>query len=108
MILLGSVIALLLCSSWLPSVLAGVRGPASTPPPALGYPLNRDCVVTVDPLSSSKPVIAGDANIVTGFRAPDTVEGTLIRFDAEWLVLRDGRNENWIPRNRVILIHFCD
>ena len=62
----------------------------------------------MDPLSSSKPVIAGKANIVTGFTAPDTVEGILVRCDAEWLVLRDGRNENWVPRNKVIMLHFCD
>ena len=110
-IFLGAAILLLMGSPWISAVLADIRAPANTLGPAsapAGCPLNRNCVVTVDPLSSSKPVIAGDANIVTGFVAPDTVEGTLIRFDDEWLVLRAGRNENWIPKSKVIMIHFCD
>lgn len=110
MILLGGTILLIMSSAWIPGVLAGARSPVTltSNAPPLEYPLNRDCVVTVDPLSSPKPVIAGKANKVTGFVAPDTVEGALIRLDADWLVLRDGCNENWIPRNKVILIHFCD
>lgn len=68
------------------------------------YPLNRDCVITVDSRAESKPVIAGDANIVTGFDAPDTAEGILIHMDSDWLVLRDGSEENWIPKAKVLMI----
>ena len=91
------------------SVLADARSasiPSSATP--LGYPLKHECVVTVDSLAVVKPAVAGGANIVTGFVAPDTVRGTLVRIDAEWLVLQDGCNENWIPRAKVMMIHFCD
>lgn len=111
MIVLGSAISLLMCSPWISAALTGARVSGGTVPPAAAvgvYPTNRDCVVTVDSLSTPKAVIAGDANIVTGFAAPDTVEGTLIRLDAEWLVLRSGCNENWIPKNKVLMIHFCE
>jgi hypothetical protein len=37
--------------------------------------------------------------------APDTTEGILIRLDSDWLVLRDGYHENWIPTSKVIMIH---
>jgi hypothetical protein len=111
MILLGGTILLLMSSTWISGVLAGVRTPGqplTSNAPPLDYPLNRNCVVTVDPLSSPKPEIAGKANKITGFVAPDTVEGVLVRLDADWLVLRDACNENWIPQNKVILIHVCD
>ncbi len=31
-------------------------------------------------------------------------EGTLVRVDADWVVLKDGNFENWIPRDKVLLI----
>ena len=111
MILLGAAVALVLYSSWISGVLAGVRSPGN--PQISGfsqteYPLNRHCMVSVDPRSTAIPVVAGTANKVTGFVAPDIAEGVLIRLDADWLVLRDGCNENWIPKEKIIMIHVCD
>ncbi len=111
MILLGGAVLLIMYSTWVSGVTVGVRTPANllnSGTRSIDYPLNRSCVVTVDSRSSSKPVIAGMANKVTGFVAPDTAEGTLVRLDAEWLVLRDGCNENWIPKDKVMMIHVCD
>ncbi|MGJ8635197.1 MAG: hypothetical protein ACSHX7_14875 [Luteolibacter sp.] len=71
------------------------------------YPLGRDCVVTVDPEGASKQVYAGDANVITGFIAPDTVRGILVSIDNQWMVLKEGKNENWIPRHKVILLRVC-
>ena len=48
--------------------------------------------------------IAGQANKVSGFVAPDTAEGILIQLDSDWLVLRDGSEENWIPKSKVLMI----
>lgn len=67
-------------------------------------PLNRSCVVTVDPRAESKREVVGQGNKISGFAAPDTAEGILVQMDSEWLVLRDGSYENWIPRNKVLLI----
>lgn len=108
MIFLGCVIALIICSTWTSGVLAGVRnsvGPLTSDTSLVDIPLNRICTVTVDSRSSSKPVLAGTATKVTGFVAPDTAEGVLIRLDADWLVLRDGSYESWIPTKKVIMIH---
>jgi hypothetical protein len=110
-IIFGGVIVSLFCFPWLSGVLAdSLPASAALTPVANtnGYPLFHECVVTVDPLAVSKTVTAGDSNIVTGFDAPDTVRGKLIRLDAEWLVLRDGCNENWIARNKVLMIHICN
>jgi hypothetical protein len=78
--------------------------PPGLPESRIEYPLNRSCVVTVDPRATSKPVIAGVANKVSGFVAPDTAEGILTHMDPDWLVLRDGSEENWIPRAKVLMI----
>lgn len=92
---------------WTPTVSKGTSNHDTGPGPQesrIEYPINRECVVTVDPRASSKPVIAGEANKVTGFVAPDTAEGILMHMDSEWLVLRDGSEENWIPRAKVLMI----
>ncbi len=107
---LAGVISLAAIPPFASSLLANMQPPGNPPEwrdPGTNHPLGRDCVVTVDPQDKRTPVYAGIQNIVTGFDAPDTVRGTLIRVDDDWLVLRDGKSENWIPRNKVLLIHVC-
>lgn len=109
-ILLTCAVPFVIYTIWNPEVLAAMRTQtASQVPgaPAIDHPLGQRCVVTVDPTATAKPVTAGTANKVTGFVAPDTAEGILIRIDSEWLVLRDGSNEEWIPRNKILMMHVC-
>jgi len=108
MILLACAIPLFIYATWAPDVLAAARSQPTAPipgAPAVDYPLGLRCVVTVDPLAASKPVVAESFNKATGFAAPDIAEGVLIRMDNEWLVLRDGYHDDWIPRNKIILMH---
>ncbi len=72
------------------------------------YPIGRDVVITVDPQHSSKPVYAGDANVITGFNAPDAVKGTLVEEKEHWLILREGIYEKWIPKSKVLLMTLWD
>lgn len=107
LLLAGGTAVLATLPFWAPAVSTGTN--ATGFPPDLQelrveYPLNRSCVVTVDPRAASKPEIAGQANKVSGFVAPDTAEGILIHFDSDWLVLRDGSEENWIPKSKVLMI----
>lgn len=109
-ILLGGAGALVALAVWLSYVsqLAAVPVARLAPPAGrLEPPLNRRCTVTVDPLLP-RPVIAGEANITTGFSAPDVAVGILVRMDEDWVVLRDGCAENWIPSRKVIMVHYCD
>lgn len=108
LLLLGGGALVIALSAWTSG------GPAIVRPPVVPslrvidpgeYLLNRICVVTVDPFYTSKPVVAGKENIVTGFRAEDSVEGVLIRMDSKWLVLGEPYYENWIPTSKVIMIH---
>jgi hypothetical protein len=107
LLICGAVATLAMLPLWTSGVSAGVHAAALSPGPGesrVECPLNRICVVTVDPRAQSKREIVGDANKISGFAAPDTTEGVLVRLDAEWVVLRDGSYENWIPRNKVLLI----
>jgi hypothetical protein len=108
LILIGVAALLLITAAWTPDLLAAVRSTDAAPAASdarVEYPLNRDCVVTVDPRAFSQAETAGQANKTTGFVAPDTVAGTLVRLDSEWLVLRDGRHDNWIPMDKVLMVH---
>jgi hypothetical protein len=69
--------------------------------------LNMRCIVTLDPQSWPSQPIAGTANIDTGFIAPNVVRGVLVRIDSDWVVLSDGCDENWMPRQKVLMIHTC-
>lgn len=111
MIYLGAAVTLIICSVWLQSDQAGARTTIRQPITAgnqIDFPLGLRCVVTVDTRSAPKPEVAGQANLVTGFAAPDATEGILIRMDADWVVLRDGSDENWVPMNKVLLVHACN
>lgn len=103
----GSAALLLMLPLWTDGVRAGGITPLPRSVPGMAeveYPLNRDCTVTVDSRSAPKPRFAGQAKKITGFVAPDTAEGILIRLDDDWLVLRDGSEENWIPKEKVLMI----
>ncbi len=107
LLLAGATAVLATLPFWAPAVSTGTNAADLSPgPPELrvDYPLNRSCVVTVDPRAASKPEIAGQANKVSGFVAPDTAEGILIHLDSDWLVLRDGSEENWIPKSKILMI----
>ncbi len=73
--------------------------------PAVPLPIGKQCVVSVIAVSETKPVAAGSGNIVTGFAAPSVARGVLVRMDAQWLVLREGTEEHWIPFNKVIMLN---
>ena len=82
---------------------------AQTPAPGnpaskVDVPLGLRCVVTLDPAASEKTAISSELLSLSGFTSPNTSEGVLVRLDAEWLVLRDGNYDNWIPRDKVLLM----
>lgn len=72
------------------------------------YPLGERVVITVDPEYDSDRVYAGDANIITGFDAPNAVQGILVEEKEHWLVLREGKTEKWVPKSKILLMSFFD
>ena len=67
-------------------------------------PFNRKCTVTLDARSNARSSMTQEMQQQSGFVRQDTVEGTLISADAEWLVLKNDNTENWIPRDKVLLL----
>lgn len=67
-------------------------------------PFGQLCIVTLDPRAERTRHPVGDSLKETGLTVHDSVEGTLVRVDDEWLVLKDGTYENWIPRDKVLFM----
>lgn len=82
--------------------------PEKTASPPSEYPIGERVVITVDPQYSSDRVNAGDANIITGFDAPDAIRGILVEEKEHWLVLREGKIEKWVPKSKILLLSFFD
>ena len=99
--LLGVAIALAIVAS--PSLASAQSAnlPEKVPAPT-EIPLNCRCVVTVDPqFRSTDPQ---EQSSKGGFTGPNLLEGVVIRMDQEWLVLKEGSFENWIPRDKILTI----
>lgn len=71
-------------------------------PAAAETPINCRCVVTVDPQYRAPD--NQEQSPKAGFIGPNMLEGIVVRMDQEWLVLKDGSFENWIPRDKVLTV----
>ncbi len=61
------------------------------------HPIGQRCVVTLD-LQINLPLLP------KGLSSDGTIEGFLVSVNADWVVLKDGNYENWIPRDKVLLM----
>lgn len=68
-------------------------------------PIGKSVTITLDARSNSRSELSQDIRRYSGFTHHNTVEGTMLHMDSEWLVLKDGIAENWIPRDKVLMIH---
>ena len=62
------------------------------------------CVVTLDPKAGRESRHDSETMKKTGLTPEVTVEGSLVSIDDQWLVLKDGTYENWIPRDKVLFM----
>ncbi|WP_193211979.1 hypothetical protein [Luteolibacter marinus] len=109
-LLLGAVTMIAAVLTWTSGVKAGDRNsgaPVVHIEDCLEDVIDQQCVVSIDPDSVPTTEFAGSSNTITGFVAPNTVRGVMVRIEPDWLVLRDGNSLNWVPREKVILIHVC-
>jgi hypothetical protein len=104
LLLAGCAALLITGSAWTAGSSNNGTPVPGVPAPEVDLPLNCTCIVTVDPRVGPKPEYPGEANAISGFFAPDTARGTLIRLDDQWVVLRDGYHENWIPMRKVVML----
>jgi hypothetical protein len=82
-----------------------VRAQQAVPPaPGVKPPLGQLCILTLDPRAERTGKLVDESLKKTNLTHADTVEGTLLMLDADWLVLKDGTYENWIPRDKVLFM----
>ncbi len=81
-----------------------VQAQQAVAPAEMKAPFGQLCIVTLDPRAERTVKPAAEALKKTSLTGDDTVEGTLVRVDEEWLVLKDGSYENWIPRDKVLFM----
>ncbi|MCW1884650.1 hypothetical protein OKA04_07900 [Luteolibacter flavescens] len=76
--------------------------PAGTPAgKAVTNPVGSRCVVTLDPNYPSSRRSGGASS--DNFEVTDNkVQGDLSSISSEWIVLKEGNYENWIPRDKVL------
>lgn len=100
-LLAGAAVIAAAFSSWSPVAHAQQpAGQVGENSPLL-YPVGRRCVITLDPQDPGKKR-EGQAN-ADNYRVLDNkLEGELLWVGPEWLVLKDGKYENWIPRDKIL------
>ncbi len=79
-------------------------GPAAEGPSSYDIPLKVQCIVTLDPRSNSRSTMTAEMHLLSGFVRPDTVQGLVIQSNPQWLVLKDGDSENWVPRDKILMV----
>lgn len=72
--------------------------------PVVDSPLGRPCVVTLDPLAASETLAPQAMRDKAGFISANITEGTLVSLGPEWVVLRQGTYDHWIPRGKVLMM----
>lgn len=89
-------------SSWSP--VAQARQPeAAAGEQKVQLPIGRRCVITLDPRDPGKRR-EGAANADSYLVLDNKVEGDLVSVNPEWIVLKDGNYENWVPRDKVLYL----
>lgn len=83
---------------------ASAQPDSSTGRSGLKPPINRNCIVTMDARSNSRASMSQEMQRTSGFVRQDTAEGTLVHVDAAWIVLKNLDGENWIPRDKVLML----
>lgn len=89
------------------SALIELRAQASVPPEVskVTFPYGLECVITLDRNTLNlDQTNAAPPPGTSGFYSDWTARGELIYLNDEWCVLRDGTYENWIPRNKILMI----
>ncbi len=86
------------------SVTLKVKAKQPDAPVAGAPPVGLRCLVMLDPSSDRAPVHGTEAMRKTGYTPEGTVEGVLVSMEGDWVILKDGTYENWIPRDKVLFL----
>lgn len=84
--------------------MPAVQAQQAATPAAGEFPAGLRCIVTLDPRSDGHPKAPGTVMEKTGLSSLGTVEGVLVTMNGDWVVLKDGTYENWVPRDKVLFL----
>ena len=99
-LLAGAAVIAAAMSFWSPVARAQQPVAKEDAKSALGQP----CVITLNPEGRDILTPVNEPLRKTGLRPEGTVEGTLLEINDQWVILKDGSYENWIPTDKVLLI----
>lgn len=74
------------------------------PKSELPFPLNHECVVTIENEAWVRNVRFQAPGPASGLLPDFTVQGKLVALSPEWVVIGEGSYENWISRDRIVNI----
>ena len=76
--------------------------PTGNPPEkTVSYPVGSRCVVTLNPEAPATRR-SGSTNSDTYEVVGNVIQGDFLTINTEWIVLKEGNYENWIPRDKVL------
>ena len=67
------------------------------------FPYGKECIITLDPKAWPQGTV-NSPNKASGLQEDWTLRGQLIYLSEDWCVLKDGTFENWIPKDKVLLM----
>lgn len=102
--LLAAVAAVAAAVAILPQPVLAQQSSGTPADKAVQSPLGRRCVVTLDPNEPGKVRVTQSHGADKYQLTDNKVEGDLIQIDADWLILKDGNYENWVPRDKVLFM----
>jgi hypothetical protein len=88
------------------SLLPGTTTAQAAPPAAdavPSLPTGKRCEVTLDPRVASKKRSGGPASDFWEVRN-QVIDGTVVALTSDWLVLKDGNFDHWIPREKILTL----
>ena len=68
---------------------------------AVASPIGQRCVITLDPRDPAK-TREGHANADKYLVLENKVEGVLLQMSPDWVILKDGNSENWVPQDKIL------
>ena len=86
---------------WIPKSVEAQ--PPQSKSQAIDWPIGSECVVTVETQAwmNTPTLPPGQAS---GFKPDYTVQGKVVYWGPDWVVVKDGTYENWISRDKVLSI----
>jgi hypothetical protein len=100
-LIVGSAGLIAVLVTWAPAASAQAPVPDGKAAAAVASPIGQRCVITLDPRDPAK-TREGHANADKYLVLENKVEGVLLQMSPDWVILKDGNYENWVPQDKIL------